>query len=59
MSLLNILDYNSDIIFLQECEKDFFRDDLLSSLLDYDGRIKLKGDGPEGEAILFRSDRFR
>ncbi len=55
-----LLDYNSDVIFLQECEKKFFHDDLMGALIqEYDGRIKLKTDGYEGEAILFRSDRFR
>lgn len=55
-------DYNADVIYLQECEREFFRDDLMASLSDqYEGYMKLKGDteGHEGEAILFRSDRFR
>lgn len=47
-------------MFFQECEKDFFRDEILTTLgSNFDGRIKIKGEGHEGEAIAFRKDRFR
>jgi mRNA deadenylase 3'-5' endonuclease subunit Ccr4 len=54
-----LIDYNADIIFLQECEIDFFKEDLVNSMPDYDLKFKVKGDSREGEAILFRSDRFK
>ena len=63
MSSINVfflLDFNSDIMFLQECEKDFFDEDLVTALShEYTLKLALKGDTREGEAILFRSDRFK
>lgn len=45
---------------MQECEIDFFRDDLMPSLNEqYGGHVKFKGVGFEGEAILYRLDRFK
>ncbi len=44
---------------MQECESDFIEEDLASCLSDYKYLFKAKGETREGEAILFRSDRFR
>ncbi len=54
-------DYNADIVFLQECDETFFENELTCILgsQGYLHFIKLKGDAREGEAILFRKDRFR
>ena len=57
--ILLYLDFNSDVIFLQECEKDFFEEDLRANFPDYTHNFRAKGTTKEGEAILFRSDRFR
>jgi hypothetical protein len=46
-------------MFLQECDKDFFDEDLHSSFLDYDHKFKMKGENKEGVATLFRKDRFK
>ena len=57
-------DFNADILFLQECDEEFFNNGLNNSLLasGYSGKFLSKAkesqDG-EGEAVLFRSDRFR
>jgi len=54
------LDFNSDIMFLQECESDFFEEDLKAAFPDCDHFFKTKGEKTkEGEAILYRSDRFK
>jgi len=53
-------DYNADIIFLQECDEDFFEGDLKTGLgPNFTGFIKVKGDSREGEATYIRNDRFR
>ena len=53
-------DYNADVVFLQECDEDFFEGDLKTSFDEaYSGFIKIKGDSREGEAIYFRNDRFK
>ncbi len=62
LSILTMLclDFNADVIFLQECETEFFEEDLKSSMVDYQFHLKLKGEkAKEGEAILFRSDKFK
>ncbi|RNA38549.1 2 -5 -phosphodiesterase 12 [Brachionus plicatilis] len=55
-----IKNYNADIIFLQECETEFLDGDLRLAMSDYTAKFKGKGERTkEGEAILFRSDRFK
>ncbi len=55
-----VQDYKSDIIFLQECESDFFEEDLVSSLSnEYTLKFKSKGESKEGESILFGKNRFK
>ncbi|CAF0767148.1 unnamed protein product [Brachionus calyciflorus] len=55
-----IINYNADIIFLQECETDFLDGDLKFAMADYIAKFKGKGErAKEGEAVLFRSDRFK
>jgi hypothetical protein len=47
-------------MFLQECESDFFEEDLKASFPDFNHFFKTKGEkSKEGEAILIRSDRFK
>jgi mRNA deadenylase 3'-5' endonuclease subunit Ccr4 len=55
-----IKNYNADVIFLQECEIEFYND--LVSLLadDYAPYFKIKTKhSREGEAIFIRSSRFK
>ena len=53
-------DYNPDILFLQECDEDFFEGDLQTVLASsFRGFIKVKGDSREGEATYIRKDRFK
>ena len=48
------------MILLQECERSFVEDDLKLKMVDYTVLLKIKGGkGSEGEAILFRNDRFK
>lgn len=45
---------------MQECEKEFFEDDLSAVLSnDYEMKFAVKGETREGEAILFRKNRFK
>ena len=45
---------------MQECESDFFEEDLESSFRDeFTLKFKSKGESKEGESILFRFDRFK
>ena len=58
--LHEIVNYKSDVIFLQECDSDFYEEDLLSNLNEeYTLKFKAKGESKEGECILFRTNRFK
>ncbi len=52
-------DYNADIIFLQECDKDF-QENLQLLMTDYTFTFKYKSEHTkQGEAILIRSKRLK
>ena len=60
--LKELLDYHADIICLQECELKMFESFLEPAMRNegYRGLLKLKlGDMPEGEALFFRTSRFK
>ena len=53
------IDYNADIIFLQECDKSF-QEDLNLFMADYTISFKYKSEHTkQGEAILIRSSRLK
>ena len=53
------IDYNADIIFLQECDKSF-QEDLSLFMADYKFSFKYKSEhSKQGEAILIRSSRLK